>query len=132
MDILPTLQNPKEEKMLHDEVDYVIDDDNNDNHRVPTVKDIPSLEYTERVFAESMRLYPPAWAIGRQAMNDCKIGDYVIPAGSSILMSQYLMHRDPRYFPEPDDLIQKDGIHKKKLNDQDLAIFHLEVVQGLV
>ena len=95
-------QNPKEEKMLHNEVDSVLDDDNNDDHRVPTVKDIPNLEYTERVFAESMRLYPPAWAIGRQAMNDCKIGDYVIPAGSSILMSQYLMHRDPRYFPEPE------------------------------
>jgi cytochrome P450 len=95
-------QNPKEEKMLHNEVDSVLDDDNNDDHRVPTVKDIPNLEYTERVFAESMRLYPPAWAIGRQAMNDCKIGDYVIPAGSSMLMSQYLMHRDPRYFPEPE------------------------------
>jgi cytochrome P450 len=95
-------QNPKEEKMLHNEVDSVLDDDNNDDHRVPTVKDIPNLEYTERVFAESMRLYPPAWAIGRQATNDCKIGDYVIPAGSSILMSQYLMHRDPRYFPEPE------------------------------
>ena len=66
------------------------------------VKDISNLEYTERVFAESMRLYPPAWAIGRQAMNDCKIGDYVIPAGSSILMSQYLMHHDPRYFPQPE------------------------------
>ena len=88
--------------MLHNEVDSVLDDDNNDDHRVPTVKDIPNLEYTERVFAESMRLYPPACAIGRQAMNDCKIGDYVIPAGSSILMSQYLMHRDPRYFPEPE------------------------------
>jgi cytochrome P450 len=95
-------QYPKEEKMLHNEVDSVLDDDNNDDHRVPTVKDIPNLEYTERVFAESMRLYPPAWAIGRQAMNDCKIGDYVIPAGSSMLMSQYLMHRDPRYFPEPE------------------------------
>jgi cytochrome P450 len=92
-------QNPKEETMLHKEVDSVLDDN---DHRVPTVKDIPKLEYTERVFAESMRLYPPAWAIGRQAINDCKIGDYVIPAGSSILMSQYLMHHDPRYFPEPE------------------------------
>lgn len=91
--------NPEEEKMLHEEVDSVLD---NYDHAVPTVKDIPKLEYTERVFAESMRLYPPAWAIGRQAINDCKIGGYVIPAGSSILMSQYLMHHDPRYFPEPE------------------------------
>jgi cytochrome P450 len=93
-------QNPKEEKMLHEELDSVLDDNN--DHTVPTVKDISKLEYTHRVFAESMRLYPPAWAIGRQAIKDCKIGGYVIPADSSILMSQYLMHHDPRYFREPE------------------------------
>ncbi len=92
-------QNPKEERSLHDEVDSVLD---NNDRTVPTAKDISKLEYTQRVFAESMRLYPPAWAIGRQAIKDCNIGDYVIPAGSSILMSQYLMHHDPRYFPEPE------------------------------
>jgi cytochrome P450 len=41
---------------------------------------------------ESMRLYPPAWALGRQAINNCKIGKYIIPSGSIILMSQYVMH----------------------------------------
>ena len=92
-------QNHKEEKRLHQEVDSIINDD---SKRALTVNDIHKLEYTERVFAESMRLYPPAWAIGRQAIRDCKIGDYVIPAGSSILMSQYLMHRNPSYFPEPE------------------------------
>ena len=92
-------QNPKEEKMLHNEVDSVFHDEDN----VASVsKDISKLEYTQRVFAESMRLYPPAWAIGRQAIEDCKIGGYVIPAGSSILMSQYLMHHDFRYFPQPE------------------------------
>jgi cytochrome P450 len=91
--------NPEVETMLHEEVDSVLDNYDNTS---PTVKDIPKLEYTERVFAESMRLYPPAWAIGRQAINDCKIDDYVIPAGSSILMSPYLMHHDSRYFPEPE------------------------------
>ncbi len=68
----------------------------------PSFADIPKLEYTEKVLAESMRLYPPAWAIGRQAIHDCKIGRYTIPAGSTILMSQYLIHRDPRFFPEPE------------------------------
>ena len=92
-------QNPKEENILHEEVDSVLDDN---DHTVPTVKDISKLEYTERVFAESMRIYPPAWAIGRQAIKDCKIGGYIIPADSSILMSQYLMHHDSRYFPEPE------------------------------
>jgi len=93
-------QNPKEEELLHQEIDSVLDDNSNENS-VPTIKEISKLEYTERVFAESMRLYPPAWAIGRQAINNCKIGKYTIPAGSSILMSQYLMHRNPRYFPQP-------------------------------
>jgi cytochrome P450 len=91
-------QNPNEEKMLHEELDSVLHDDNT----APTAKDISKLEYTHRVFAESMRLYPPSWAIGRQAIEDCKIGNYDIPVGSSILMSQYLMHHDPRYFPEPE------------------------------
>jgi cytochrome P450 len=94
-------QNPKQEKILHEEVDSALDDDNNDR-TVPNVKDISKLEYTQRVFEESMRLYPPAWAIGRQAIEDCKIGDYVVPAGSSIIMSQYLMHHNPLYFPEPE------------------------------
>jgi cytochrome P450 len=89
-------QNNKEEYMLHEEVDSVLGHDLS-----PTAADIPKLEYTEKVFAESMRLYPPAWAIGRQAIHDCKIGKYTIPAGSTVLMSQYLIHRDPRFFPEP-------------------------------
>jgi cytochrome P450 len=53
-------QNPKEERSLHDEVDSVLD---NNDRTVPTAKDISKLDYTQRVFAESMRLYPPAWAI---------------------------------------------------------------------
>jgi cytochrome P450 len=91
-------QNPNEEKMLHEELDSVLHDDN----AAITAKDISKLEYAQRVFAESMRLYPPSWAIGRQAIEDCKIGNYDIPAGSSILMSQYLMHHDHRYFHEPE------------------------------
>ena len=63
--------------------------------------DIQKLEYTTKVLTESMRLYPPAWAIGRQAITDCKIGEYIITSGSIILMSQYVMHRNPFYFPDP-------------------------------
>jgi len=90
-------QNKREEEKLHDEVDSILDNDG-----LPTDADIPKLEYTEKIFAESMRLYPPAWAVGRQAIHDCRIGEYTIPAGSTILMSQYLVHRDPRFFPEPE------------------------------
>jgi cytochrome P450 len=89
--------NNREEKKLHDEVDCILGND-----AIPTAADIPKLEYTEKVFTESMRLYPPAWAVGRQAIHDCKIGEYTIPAGSTILMSQYLMHRDKRFFLEPE------------------------------
>jgi cytochrome P450 len=90
-------QNNREEEMLHEEVDSVLGQD-----VPPSFADISRLEYIEKVFAESMRLYPPAWAIGRQAIHDCKIGKYTIPAGSTVLMSQYLIHRDPRFFPEPE------------------------------
>ena len=83
--------------MLHEEVDSVLGQD-----LPPTFADIPKLEYTEKVFAESMRLYPPAWAVGRQAIHDCKIGKYTIPSGSTVPMSQYMIHRDPRFFPEPE------------------------------
>jgi cytochrome P450 len=57
--------------------------------------DIPKLDYTEKVFTESIRLYPPAWAVGGQAIHDRKIGEYTIPGGSTVLMSRYLIHRDP-------------------------------------
>jgi cytochrome P450 len=84
---------------------YSVLGNNNDKHngnRVPTIEDVPKLEYTEKVFRESMRLYPPAWTIGRQAINDYKVDKYVIPAGSIILMSQYVMHRNPIYYTDPD------------------------------
>lgn len=70
--------------------------------RIPTVDDIPNLQYTEKIVRESMRLYPPAWTLGRQAINNYNLDGYVIPAKSIILMSQYVMHRNPKYFPEPD------------------------------
>lgn len=88
-------QNPEAEAKLHAEIDRVLEG------RLPTFEDVAQLKYTEMVLAESMRLYPPAWAIGRLAMNESEIGSYVVPKKSLVLMSQYVMHRDPRYFPEP-------------------------------
>jgi cytochrome P450 len=60
------------------------------------------LPYVENVVTESMRLYPPAWIIGRRALDDYPIGDYVVPARSILLVSPYITHRDARYFPDPD------------------------------
>lgn len=89
-------ENPAAEAKLHEELQAVL------GTRIPTVEDFPRLRYTEMVLAESMRLFPPAWAIGRLAVDDCEIGGYQVPARSLVLMSQYIMHRDARYFPEPE------------------------------
>jgi cytochrome P450 len=70
--------------------------------RTPTVADLPQLRYTEMVVQEVMRLYPPAYAIGRQSIQPCTIGGYPVPAGVTILMSQWVVHRDPRFFAEPE------------------------------
>ena len=97
-------QNRNVETKLHDEINSVLGDGsgNNVGNRIPTADDIPKLQYTEKVLRESMRLYPPVWTIGRHVENDYFIGEYTIPAGSSILMSQYVMHHNPRYYEEPE------------------------------
>jgi cytochrome P450 len=69
--------------------------------RAPTVGDLPQLRYTEQVVTEAMRLYPPAWGFGREALADCEIGGYAIPAGTTIIISPWVSHRDPRYFDQP-------------------------------
>ena len=89
-------QNPAAETKLHEELESVLND------RSPTAADVPRLTYTRAVLAESMRLYPPAWIIGRQATDACRAGDYNIPAGAVILMSQYIVHRDARWWERPD------------------------------
>ena len=88
-------QHPEVEARLHAEIDSVLEG------RLPEVKDFARLKYTEMVFAEAMRLYPPAWAMGRQALRDYPIDNYVVPAGSIILMSPWVMHHDPRYYDDP-------------------------------
>lgn len=88
-------QNPEVETKLHAEIDEVL------SGKLPAFEDVARLKYTEMVLAESMRLYPPAWAVGRMALNDFEIGGYVVPKKSLVLMSQYVMHHDARYFAEP-------------------------------
>ncbi len=89
-------QNPEAERKFHDEIDRTL------AGRLPTFEDLPQLKYTEMVFAESMRLYPPAWSIGRRNLEAYQVGGYSIPARSIILMSPFVVHRDPRWFPNPE------------------------------
>ena len=91
-------QNQEVEKKLYDELDPLLGDNSGNivGNSIPTADDIPKLQYTEKVLRESMRLYPPVWTIGRHVENDYSVGEYTIPAGSSILMSQYVMHHNPK------------------------------------
>jgi cytochrome P450 len=93
-------QNPKAEAKLHAELDSALLDSSG-NARLPTLEDMPRLPYTEMVVAESMRLYPPAWAMGRQATQEVEIGPYRVPKGTFFFFSQYIVQRNPKYFPNP-------------------------------
>ena len=69
--------------------------------RLPTMQDMASLPYTGMVLTESLRLYPPAWVIGRRATADHRFDGHVIEAGSLVLVSPYLIHHDARWYPDP-------------------------------
>jgi cytochrome P450 len=88
-----------EEKLLA-ELNTVLGDPQN-GARLPRWEDLPKLEYTRRVFAEAMRLYPPAYATARIAKHDDEIAGCPIPAGSTVILSQFVTHRDPRFWPDP-------------------------------
>jgi cytochrome P450 len=88
-------QHPEVEARLHAEVDALSTD-------LPDMEDLPRLGYVEKVLAESMRLYPPAWVIGRRALDNYRLGPYRVPARSILLMSPWVTHRDPRHYPDPE------------------------------
>jgi cytochrome P450 len=89
-------QNPEAEERMHEEVERVL------GGCAPAFDDLQRLPYTTSVFAESLRLYPPAWAIGRRAKENYQTGDYTIPAKSILLLSPWVVHRDPRWWNEPE------------------------------
>ena len=83
------------EEKFHAELDEVLGD------REPEVTDLPRLRYTEQIAKESLRLYPPAYGLGREAIDDCEIGGYRIPKGTQVFMFQWATQRDPRFYDEP-------------------------------
>jgi len=99
--------HPKiESKILAEIVAINTEQDDKSNRKIITVEDVSRLKYTEKVLMEAMRLYPPSWAIGRQTIQDYTLNEkYTVPSGSVIIMSQYLMHHDVRYFSDPENFV---------------------------
>jgi cytochrome P450 len=89
-------RNPDAEARVHEEIRAVLGD------RPATAADLAALTLTRAAVAESMRLYPPAWAMGRRALRDVELGGYTVPKGAIVGMSQLVVHRDPRWWPEPE------------------------------
>jgi cytochrome P450 len=86
---------PGVEARLHEEIDRVL------RGRRPSPDDLPALPFVDQVITESMRLYPPAWIIGRRAIEDYRVGDYLVPSRSIVVVSPYVLQRDPRFFADP-------------------------------
>ena len=90
-------RNPEAEKKFHAELSEVLEG------RLPTMEDLSRLRYTEMIAKESMRLYPPAYALGREAVTECEIGGFRVPAGAQVFMFQWATQRDARFFTQPEE-----------------------------
>lgn len=88
-------RHPAAEAALHRELDSVL------QSRDPTVEDLPSLPYTEHVVKESLRLYPPAWSLSREAAEQDTLAGFPLPAGAMVMISPWTLHRDARFFEQP-------------------------------
>jgi len=103
-------ENPHVDEALAEELARVL------AGRTPTVADLPKLPYATQVITESMRMFPPAWSLGREAIVDTKVGDYDVPKGMQVWMVQWAMHRDARWFDEPDRFMPErwaGDLHKR-------------------
>jgi len=89
-------ENPGAEAKLHEELRVVL------GGRTPAAADLQQMTYLRAVMNESLRLYPPAYITARTSIEACSIGGYDFPAGTTMLMAQWVMHRDPRFFDDPD------------------------------
>src|SRR5579864_1077476 len=100
-------QHPEIEEKLRSELDRVL------GGRTPEFSDLAALPYIDSVIKESMRLYPPAWSLARTVASDIEVRGFRIPAGSNIVMSQWIMHHDPRYFPEPEKFVPERWLEER-------------------
>ena len=88
--------NPAVEQRLHGEISAVL------GGRLPTADDARALPFTDWVLKETMRLYPPAWATGRETTEPYELRGHAIPVGSQLMCSQWIVHRDARWYPDPE------------------------------
>jgi len=88
-------RHPEAMQRLREEADAVLDG------RTVTFEDLPNLPYAKMVFDEGMRLYPPVWTVSRMPLNDDVLGGYEIPAGTTVQISPYIVHRDSRWWEHP-------------------------------
>lgn len=110
-------QHPEVARELRRVVDEVLGD------RLPTADDYPRLQYVEQVLAESMRLFPPAWAVSRLAIENVQLGEWNVPKGAVVVASQSVMHRDARYWPEPERFDPSRFAPDAKLSRPKMAYF---------
>lgn len=89
-------RHPEIEARLHAHLDTVLGD------RDPTLDDVPKLEYVRALFAEVMRMYPPAWITARRALVDTHVEAYPIAKDDIVIVSQFVTHHNARYWPDPD------------------------------
>ncbi len=90
-------ENPSAESKFHQELDDVL------GGRPATVADIPNLKYTDMIAKESMRLFPPAFGLGRESIEECEIGGFRLPPKTQVFMFQWATHRDTRFFEAPEE-----------------------------
>ena len=89
-------QHPEVEQKLHQEFGQIL------GGRTPQPEDLPRLPYTDKVVKESMRLYPPAWSLARTVTTEIELAGYRLSAGANVVMSPWILHRDPRFFAQPE------------------------------
>lgn len=118
--------NPAVDARLGEELATVLGD------RPATAEDMPRLKYTEAVIQESMRLLPPAWAVGREATESVELGGHRLPAGAQLWMSPYVVHRDPRNFDAPEEFAPSAGWMDCPSDCRGLRTFPLGAARGSV
>jgi len=107
-------QHPQEEQKMIDEIDEKLD-----GGLQPGYDTMQAFPYTRQVIEESMRLYPPAWVVGRRAIEDDELGDYRVPKGTNVLVPIFYLHRSPLYWQEPQRFMpERFAIDKKGAIDK--------------